>query len=130
MNALKRISLPLTCVFLVTMLLSCSPAGLKVYTDPDQTISVNTGQEFIIALGENPTTGYTWQEEFDDSFLELVEWKYKPSPHAEGMVGVGGTKSLQFKALKEGETNVTLVCKQPWEGGGVGETVVFRVSIS
>ena len=22
-----------------------------------------------LALDENPTTGYTWQEEFDDSFL-------------------------------------------------------------
>jgi len=42
---------------------------LKVYGDPAQTIEVKVGQEFIIALDENPTTGYAWQEEFDDSFL-------------------------------------------------------------
>jgi len=41
---------------------------LKVYSDPAQTIEVKAGQGFIIALDENSTAGYTWQEEFDDSF--------------------------------------------------------------
>jgi len=41
---------------------------LIVYSDPAQTIEVKAGQGFVMALDENPTVGYTWQEEFDDSF--------------------------------------------------------------
>jgi inhibitor of cysteine peptidase len=113
------------------LLTACGTAGPKVYSDPSQIISVKVGQNFIIALDENPTTGYRWQEEFDASFLELVGDKYEPSSEAKkpGIVGAGGTRSFEFKASKKGETKVTLVYKQPWKGGGVGETKVFTVSI-
>jgi inhibitor of cysteine peptidase len=110
---------------------ACGTAEPEVYSDSSQTISVKVGQEFIIALNENPTTGYSWQKEFDASFLELVGDKYEPSAEAKkpGIVGAGGTRNFQFKALKTGETKVTLVYKRPWEGGDVGETKVFTVSI-
>jgi hypothetical protein len=58
-----------------SLLIGCVAPKTKVYTEPGQTIEIKVGQRFIIALDENPTTGYTWQEEFDDSFLELVENK-------------------------------------------------------
>lgn len=110
-----------------SLLVGCGP---KVYSDPAQTIEVKVGQEFIIALEENPTTGYTWQEEFDDSFLELVEDKYKPSSEAEeGMVGAGGTRSFEFKGLKKGETEVTMVLKRAWEEELL-EKKVFTIAIS
>jgi len=58
-----------------SLLIGCVAPKTKVYTEPGHTIKVKVGQRFIVALDENPTTGYTWQEEFDDSFLELVENK-------------------------------------------------------
>jgi len=113
---------------------ACGTTEPKVYSDPNETINVNVGQELIIALDENPTTGYSWQKEFDNSFLELVGDKFESSSEAkkgkEPIVGAGGTRSFQFKALKKGGTKVTLVYKQSWKGGGVGETKVFTVSIS
>jgi predicted secreted protein len=36
-----------------SLLIGCG--GVKVYTDPSQIISVKVGEEFIIALAENPT---------------------------------------------------------------------------
>jgi predicted secreted protein len=82
------------------------------------------------AYDENPTTGYGWQEEFDDSFLELVEDKYEPSSIEELIVGAGGTRSFRFKALKKGVTEVIMIYKQAWEGGSLGSELVFTVSIN
>jgi len=115
-------------VVVSSLLTACSTAEPKVYSDPSQTISVKVGQEFIIALkDQSASTGYSWQEEFDSNFLELVESKYEPP--AKPMPGAPGTRNFKFKALKKGGTKITMACKQPWKGGGVGETKVFTVNI-
>lgn len=95
---------------------------------PGQPIEVKVGQNFIISLDENPSNGYTWQEEFDARFLELVENKYEPSSET-GVVGAGGKRSFKFKALKEGETEVTMTLKRACEEEPLEEKV-FTVSIS
>ena len=113
-----------------SLLIGCVPPETKVYSEPSQTIKVKVEQEFIIALDENPTTGYTWQEEFDDGFLELVEDKYEPSSEAKkGVVGAGGTRSFEFKGLKKGKTEVTMVLKRAWEEGFL-EKKVFTIDIN
>ena len=44
------------------------PVLPKVYVVPGRVMKVKVGQESIIALEANPTTGYIWEEEFDDWF--------------------------------------------------------------
>jgi inhibitor of cysteine peptidase len=100
----------------------------ETYTDPGQTVDIGINQEFVIALGSNPTTGYSWQESHDQTMLELLEKSYREEAK-EGVVGAGGIEYFRFKALKAGETEITLTYEQPWEGGGVGETKVFTVEI-
>jgi len=99
----------------------------ETHTDPGQTVNIGVNQEFIIALGSNPTTGYGWQESHDQTMLELLEKSYKEEAK-EGVVGAGGIEYFRFKALKAGQTEITMVYEQPWEGGGVGETKVFTVN--
>jgi predicted secreted protein len=111
------------------LLVACAPA-VEVYSDPLETIEVEVGGKFIIALDSNPTTGYMWYEDYDDSYLALVSHNYERSLPGEGLVGAGGTESFEFEALEKGDTEVTMVYKQGWEGGSVGEEYVFRVSIS
>jgi len=102
---------------------------VKTYTDSGQAISIGVNQEFIIALGSNPTTGYGWQESYDEAVLELVEKTYKPGEKAEqGVVGAGGVEFFRFKALKAGKTEITLVYKRPWEEKAVDQKV-FTVTI-
>ena len=120
-------------LFTVTMLAICLVAGcageVKTYTDSDQAISIGVNQEFIIALGSNPTTGYLWEESYDEAMLELVGKTYEPGAEAkEGVVGTGGVDYFRFKALKAGETELTLVYKRPWEKEFV-EQKVFTVNI-
>ncbi len=106
--------------------------GVKTYTDEGQTIDIGVNQEFIIAIGANPTTGYDWEVSLDETILELVEKTYKPAEEAEEykVVGAGGVDYFRFKALKAGETEITMVYKRRWEEPTAqDETKVFTVNI-
>ncbi|MFB0558985.1 MAG: protease inhibitor I42 family protein [Dehalococcoidales bacterium] len=105
----------LVAVVAISMVAGCI-GEVKTYTDSGQTIDIGVNQEFVIALGSNPTTGYSWQESYDESMLELVEKTYKPGPEVkQGVVGAGGVEYFRFKPLKAGEAEITLVYKRPWE---------------
>jgi inhibitor of cysteine peptidase len=101
---------------------------VETYDDPGKTVNIGVNEEFIIALGSNPTTGYSWQESYDETRFELVKWNYE-EPTEEGVVGAGGIEYFRFKALKAGQAEITLVYEQPWEGGETGATKVFTVEI-
>jgi inhibitor of cysteine peptidase len=103
---------------------------VNTYTDPVQTINVSVNQEFILALESNPTTGYGWQETHEASMLELVSDQYQARETAPDVVGAGGTHYFTYKALKKGETQVTLVYRRPWEQPNPADkTSVFTVKI-
>jgi len=132
---MKRVLL-LVAVAVLTMGLVAGCTTVKTYDDEGREIDISLDQEFIIALGSNPgSTGYSWQASYDESMLELIPGEnggqstYEPDETDEAVVGAGGTEFFQFKALKAGETEITLTYAQPWEGGGVGETKVFTVII-
>lgn len=128
---MKRLLILVTAAVLTICLLA-GCVEVKTYEDEGQTIDIGVGQEFIIALGSNPTTGYSWQASYDETMLELIggESEYKPSEEAEeGVIGAGGVEYFRFKALEAGETEITLVYEQPWVGGDIGETKVFTINI-
>ena len=125
---MKKFLIPVTLVVAIACLVAGCVGEVKTYTDSGQTISIGINQEFVIALGSNPTTGYSWQESYDETMLELVggESTYKESK--EGVVGAGGIEYFRFKVLKAGETEITLVYKRAWEEEIV-EQKVFTVNI-
>ncbi|MCD6452736.1 MAG: protease inhibitor I42 family protein [Dehalococcoidales bacterium] len=102
--------------------------SVPTYTDPGQQMKVRVGQEFVIALESNITTGYSWQESHDEALVELVGNTYKQSQHSQGLVGAGGTEYFRFKALSSGRAEITLNYKRPWEEE-IAETKVFTVDI-
>ena len=119
----------------VAMVATCWLTGcveeVKTYTDSGQTIDIGVNQEFIIAIGANPTTGYDWEASLDETMLEMGEKTYKPAEEAEyEIVGAGGVDYFPFKALKAGETEITMVYKRSWEEPtSQDETKVFTVNI-
>ena len=121
-----------TALVMIAILGTCLVAGcgdgVKTYTNSEQTISIGINQEFVIALDSNPSTGYGWEENHDDSMLSLVEKKYNPDQKAQGLIGAGGTQYFRFKALKTGETEISLIYKRPWEVESA-EQKVFNVDI-
>ncbi len=127
---MKR-SLILVTVVVATFLVAGCVGEVKTYTDSGQTIDIGVNQEFVIAIGANPTTGYDWEVSLDETILELVEKTYKLAEEAEHeIVGADGVDYFRFKALKAGETEITMVYKRSWEEPTAqDETKVFTVNI-
>jgi len=128
---MKRFLILVTVVMVATCLFAGCVREVKTYIDSGQTINIGVNQEFVIALGANPTTGYDWEVSLDETILELVEKTYKPAEEAEHeIVGAGGVDYFRFKALKAGEAEITMVYKRSWEEPTAqDETKVFTVNI-
>ena len=125
----RLIALLVTALLVVGLLTGCMLWQAKQYSDPSQTIEIGVGKKFIIALESNPTTGYTWESDFDDSYLRLVKSEYKSGNAAKfGMVGVGDQQRFTFEGLKEGRTEITLTYKRSW-AQDFAEQKTFKVSI-
>jgi inhibitor of cysteine peptidase len=83
----------------------------KVYEAGDS-ISVNTGDTFVIALDANPTTGYSWQAS-PNADVEFV--KSKQVQGNSNAIGAPGTQQLTFKAVQQGSTVLVLNYLRPFE---------------
>ena len=96
-----------------------------------ETITLDAGQELVIHLEANPSTGYGWQVvDAGDGVLEQVgEAEFTPSARGRRVVGAGGTETLRFKAAQAGTTTLELVYRQPWEGGAQSDET-FQVSVT
>ena len=126
---MKRLLILAAVAMVVTYMLAGCVGEVKTYTDSGQTIDIGVNQEFVIAIGANPTTGYDWEVSLDETILELVEKTYKLAEEAEHeIVGAGGVDYFRFKALKAGEAEITMVYKRSWEEEGIAQKV-FTVNI-
>ena len=101
---------------------------IKQYSNPAQPIIVSVGDQFEIDLDSNETTGYSWtdNEIYDKEMLQLVNSQYLPGQT--DRVGAGGKQVYLFKALKAGDTQITLTYKRSWEKTEFDKTISFDVS--
>jgi inhibitor of cysteine peptidase len=107
--------------FLLTLTTGCGSAGevrLTGKADVSQ-VELKVGQELVIELESNPTTGYSWEvDEIDPTILQQDgEAVYQDESDDAELVGGGGTETFTFKATSTGETTLTLVYHRPWEEG-------------
>ena len=126
----KFLVLVMTSILAVCLIAGCG-GKVKAYADPGETIDSGINKEFIIliALESNPTTGYSWEANYDETMLELVEETYELGEYAQqGVVGAGGTELFRFRALQSGESEIIMVYKRPWEEE-VLDQKVFTVDI-
>jgi inhibitor of cysteine peptidase len=93
---------------------------LRVGTsDGGRTIELKPGQELILQLDSNRTTGYSWSlSEAASSILEPVgEPVYASDTASAGRVGSGGTETWRFRAKEPGRQDLSLEYRRPWEQG-------------
>ena len=119
------ITILVTVLILAGGLSACSPANGGATADSGQTVKVSINDTFDITLDSNPTTGYSWQADYDEAYLVLVDRTFEPSSDA---VGAGGVEIFTFRALKDGETKVTMVYKKAWKATSL-KSQVFEVKI-
>lgn len=94
--------------------------------------TVPVGGTARLSLDGNPTTGYTWHcAVADESILAQTSEDYISSS-LDGLVGAGGVYVWNFKALRAGETTVTLKYYRDWEGEDsvtAENTAVYQVTV-
>ena len=69
--------------------------------------------EFSIELDSNPSTGYSWEVDFDGDYLDLVGNMYLPDDTE--LIGSGGKERFTFKAKKQGEAMIYASYLRSWE---------------
>ncbi len=87
--------------------------------DSGKEFTVVPGQEIVVALSGNPTTGYSWEiaeGKTDAKILKQIKTGDEyVAGKSNGMAGAGGTFYFRYQAEKEGNTQVVLQYKRPWE---------------
>jgi inhibitor of cysteine peptidase len=95
------------------------------YTRQDRDVTATVGEEFIIALEANPTTGYRWEPEYDRSLVRLVDREFSTAGTG---VGSAGSECFRWLALAKGIAPLRFIYKRQWETAAADEAA-FRVSI-
>ncbi len=126
---MKKLALFIAGLLLLVVVSGCSNA-VQAFTEPGKAINTGLNQEFTIALGSNPTTGYSWQPSYDENNLNLINQTYREQDTTgEQLVGAAGTEYFIFRALNGGETRISFTYRRPWEKPSLqDQTVVFTVN--
>jgi predicted secreted protein len=92
----------------------------------DGEVRVALGDDVVVRLPENATTGYRWQVETLDGALRVAADDYAPPGRL--LPGAGGTRELRLRPTGAGEARLALVLKQPW-GDDIAERYALRVTV-
>ncbi len=91
---------------------------------PASGITAISGQEFLIRIEANISTGYGWEviQPLDKDKLTLIEKtdETEEDEYESGgqkLLGAPGFQILKFKALAPGKTIIFLELVRPWEKG-------------
>ncbi len=84
------------------------------------------GEEFVIILDSNPTTGYKWELKFHENIIALLRKGFEQQSDG---IGSGGKEKFEFKGLKDGETDIKMIYKRPWENKTI-KTSIFKIRIT
>lgn len=102
-------------------------------SDSGRAIEAAPGQEIVIRLGSNPSTGYRWTLVDPGSSVLASRGApvYTPSAAVPGVMGGGGTETWSFTAGGPGQQDLRFEYRQPWEreappARSVGYTIRVR----
>jgi predicted secreted protein len=98
--------------------------------DSGKTIQLQQGDSLVLQLSANPTTGYHWVIEQNDSTrLPLQSSDY--SADNPGTIGGGGTTSFTFKAMQPGTVSLALQYQGPQtQNPPIANTFTLTVQIA
>ncbi len=82
--------------------------------DAGKTIELHPGDQLMVTLDGNITTGYTWENTLPDAAVlkQNGEAEFKAESDK---IGAGGKITLKFDAVSAGQVNLKLVYHRPWE---------------
>ncbi len=109
---------------LALVIVGCSSSDPEVLARDDNgtEISVKTGEQLVVELPSNPTTGFSWTVADSGPLTQVGDAAYE-SDAKPGVVGAGGTETFTFDAKKAGSGTLTLEYRRPWETDVAAEDV-------
>ncbi len=124
----KSMILAIACALLVAApALAIESANGTVFTSSP--VAVKVGQDFLIALASNPTTGYSWTAKTTGSAVAVEGSAYQPS--GAGKMGAGGQQIFIVQALKAGSATITFSYARPWQKGvKAARTMTFAITVT
>lgn len=89
--------------------INCEGDGWSIQTDGDQ---------LILAVSANSSTGYSWVvDDAGSDMFTVTGHKYADDDHPEEAVGYGGTEYFYITVKASGTGGLTFEYKQDWDGG-------------
>ncbi|SFL97921.1 protease inhibitor I42 family protein [Pseudomonas sp. NFACC46-3] len=78
-------------------------------------VRLNSGQNLILSLPSNPTTGYRWAiQDSAGGVLKGLGPEVYRNPEDAGIVGAAGVSTWRFQAFNAGTGRLRLTYQQPW----------------
>lgn len=82
-------------------------------TDNGKSLALGLGDDIVLTLAENPTTGYRWQLDSPPGLIVSVTGdSFTPGS---GQIGGGGTRTFSLRALRAGAARLSLKLKRSWD---------------
>jgi inhibitor of cysteine peptidase len=116
------------------VLLACSSIKPLALTSSDSgtTIEMVQGQELVLTLESNRTTGYRWWLADSNQIVLLPTERpsYQANPAPPGAVGTGGVETWRFKAAQSGTQTLRFEYKRSFaEQESPAKTLVYTVVV-
>jgi inhibitor of cysteine peptidase len=85
--------------------------------DLHRPVDLEVGQQLIVRLPSNPTTGYRWSLAAPVTGVLKLDGAagFEPSPSGRGLVGAPGHEVWRFRAMKRGQGTVRFEYRRSWE---------------
>ncbi len=100
--------------------------------DAGRTLDLRVGDQLMVALQGNPTTGYEWSNAllYEYAVLRpLADPEYRPTSMSTGMVGAGGLYLFRYEAVDIGPQAFQFVYRRSWETTDSDREFVFDVVV-
>jgi len=109
-----RLLLPLS----LALLAACASSpkqNLTVEKQSECPLRMSNGQNLILTLPSNPTTGYRWAiQDSAGGVLKALSPEVYSNPEDAGIVGSAGISTWRFQAFAPGTGRLRLTYSQPW----------------
>ena len=122
----------------------------KLTSEENNVVYASTNSKFNINLAGNPTTGYEWYLKIDDDYkksedyIKLINFEknsnnsgilstknYKSDSNEEGLAGVGGVFTFEFKSSKNEVENLVLnfVYMRSWDSNDGPSNIKVKINL-
>ncbi len=91
--------------------------------------SAAVGDDLVIRLTENRTTGYRWYLSAPEGTFAVIDDTYQAAEP--GLPGAPGVRTVRLRATHPGSHELTAASRRPWEpGAGTGPRLQFLIHVS